>query len=731
MQIVCEGTDPSGIYLAALLKRADPSRQVAIVERPVPAALQTLPVVLTNQVKKRLCLADPVLQAAIDDACHATDRLDISRDGRSTLIEGIEHRFIARGRLTLLALTRARELGCEVVTAAPDELDLLVIADGEPRHEPFASPAKPSPLLSLAFEVEGEIAAPAFLVRQTEVGVFHAFLWPIAANAGVLLVETPVAVLEASGLSREADAGADVCYRLFADDLGGLTVRPSDSFWRDRAGRRSPRWVAGNAVLIGDGALSAHPSLGLATRHAMEAAEDLAASFGSAGPVHETLSGWEKRRRPLADSLARADAANLTWLAHVQRYIDMPPAQFAYAASTRTMRVDHAAMQRADPALTGAVEAIVAGPVRTRSNRPPPPMFAPITLRSLTIPNRIVVSPMCMYNADDGTVGDFHLVHYASRATGGAGLVLTEMADVSPEGRISPACAGIYKPEHVPAWKRIVDYVHRHTGATIGIQLGHAGRKGAVKRGWERGPLEPAQAWQTLAPSAIPFDQDRTTPRELDRDDMDRLIAAYVAAARMSHEAGFDIIEMHLAHGYLLSGFISPLANKRSDAYGGSLANRLRFPMEVFEAVRAAWPADKPISTRISAFDWIEGGTTVEDAVEIARALKAAGNDIVACSTGGVTAERRPNVGRLYQGIFSDAVRNEAKVATMTVGGVASHADANMMIAAGRADMCALARGFLYDPYFPLHAAQQQGYTDLDWPKEYRNATALRMRDLW
>jgi anthraniloyl-CoA monooxygenase len=356
-------------------------------------------------------------------------------------------------------------------------------------------------------------------------------------------------------------------------------------------------------------------------------------------------------------------------------------------------------------------------------------MFTPITLRGLTIPNRIAMSPMCMYNAvdADGTVGDFHLVHYGSRAVGGAGLIITEMTDVSPEGRISAHCAGMYKPEHVGAWKRVTDFVHQKSQAKIGVQLGHAGRKGGEKRPWERGGGKGPE-WPLIAPSAVPFNKDAVPPREMTRADMDRLITAYANATRMADQAGFDFLELHFAHGYLLSTFISPLSNKRTDHYGGSLANRLRFPMEVFEAVRAAWPQDKPTCVRISAVDWMDGGTTVDEAIAIGRMLRDAGNDILSVSTGGVVGVR-PTAGRLYQATFSDQVRNELKITTMNVGAMASHGDINAMIAAGRADMVAMARGMLFDPYFVRHAAYQQDYTDLGWPQEYERAPTLDMRD--
>jgi anthraniloyl-CoA monooxygenase len=347
-----------------------------------------------------------------------------------------------------------------------------------------------------------------------------------------------------------------------------------------------------------------------------------------------------------------------------------------------------------------------------------PPMFTPYAVRGLTLKNRVVLSPMCMYSAVDGTVNDFHLVHLGSRAQGGAGLILSEMTDVVPEGRISPGCAGMYKPEHVPAWKRVVDFVHGHTDAKIGVQLGHAGRKAATKVAWEGGgPLTGADAWPIVAPSPIPFTPESQTPREMDRRDMDRVRDAFVRAAGKADEAGFDIVELHFAHGYLLSTFVSPLSNKRSDGYGSSLGNRLRFPLEILKAVRAVWK--KPLSMRISAVDWVEGGTTVEDAVEIGRRVKAEGLDILTVSSGNVINGARPTVSGLFQTPFSERVRREAGIPTMTVGNISSAADMNAIIAEGRADLCVMAKGHLYDPYFTRHAARQLGIEDPAWPRQY------------
>ena len=358
------------------------------------------------------------------------------------------------------------------------------------------------------------------------------------------------------------------------------------------------------------------------------------------------------------------------------------------------------------------------------------PMFTPFTLRGITLKNRLVMSPMCQYSADDGTVGDWHLVHLGSRAMGGTGLVITEMTDISPEGRISKGCAGMYKRAHVAAWKRVVDFVHAHSDTKIAVQLAHAGRKASCHVAWEGGgPLPDGEAWEIIAPSPLPFSSASQTPREMTRADMDRLVEAFAQGARWADEAGFDMIEIHGGHGYLISSFISPLANRRTDDYGGSLANRMRFPLEVFHAIRANWPDEKPISMRISAYDWVEGGTEVDDAVEIGRIMKAAGLDILDVSSGNVTDDVRPRVDGLFQTPFSERVRAEVGIPTMTVGNIAGPEQINAIVAEGRADLCCMAKGQLFDPYFAHHSARTLGQDGHKWPKQYGAAAFFKPVD--
>jgi anthraniloyl-CoA monooxygenase len=403
---------------------------------------------------------------------------------------------------------------------------------------------------------------------------------------------------------------------------------------------------------------------------------------------------------------------------------------------TRSLRVTHENLKVRDARFVATVDRWFAEQAARQSGVPlpsaparvPPPMFTPFRLRDVVLSNRIVVSPMCQYSAEDGTPNDWHLVHLGSRAAGGAALVVAEMTDVSREGRISPGCTGMYKPEHVDAWRRIVDFVHRHTEARIALQLAHAGRKGSTRRMWDGidEPL-PEGNWPLISASPLPYLPHSQVPREMTREDMDLVRDQFVAAARMAEEAGFDMLELHMAHGYLLASFLSPLTNVRTDAYGGLLDRRLRYPLEVFDAVRAAWPAAKPISVKISATDWAPGGTTAEDAVRIAARLRAHGCDAITVSTGQTVAHQKPVYGRLYQTPFSDRIRHEAGIPTLTVGNLSTYADANSILAAGRADLCVLARGHLYDPYWTRHAARDQGY-DLAWPDQYLSVKSFTPR---
>jgi anthraniloyl-CoA monooxygenase len=735
MKVTCVGTDPAALYLGILLKRRDPSHVVRFLDdAPLPSAPATI---ICNPLKPRLVLADAETFDAIKPAIVSFDRVNIDADGRTFETGGLKYATVDRTALVDALKRRAQELGCtferRALTDDDRRSDLVVAADG-PNSPTRTSTAGFQPELSrssnvsVVFQSAEPTDALHYFFRATEHGLFHAWKVPRGPNGSSIVVETPAETLRVSGLDRAPpECIIALCRKLFALPLDRIVATADGSIWDSFATVRNRPWHAGNVVVIGRAAYTSHSSVGLDLRSQLEDAEALAGELSSGASISDALAAYEAARRPKAESLQRASEASLTWFEHVRRYRELPFEQFCFSLLTNSMRLTYARVEKAAPDLARTVDTLVAG-TTPASNRPPPPMFAPIRLRGLTIPNRVVVSPMCQYSAEDGTVTDWHLVHLGSRAIGGAGLIIAEMTDVLPEGRISLHCAGMYKPEHVGAWKRVTDFVHANTESRIAVQLAHAGRKGSLTRSWEGHKSLGEAKWELVAPSPLAFAEGRQVPREMTRADMDKVHDAFVRATEMAEAAGFDMIELHYAHGYLMSSFISPLSNRRTDEYGGSLENRMRFPLEVFNAVRAAWPTHKPISTRISSVDWVEGGTTIKDAIEIARMLQAAGNDILAVSTGGVSGAQRPVDGRAFQATFSDQIRNELGIPTMAVGGIVSHGDINTIVGAGRADMCALARGYLEDAYFARHAARAQGYTGLKWPSQYRRAGEVQLR---
>ncbi|MEA2987425.1 MAG: anthraniloyl-CoA monooxygenase [Alphaproteobacteria bacterium] len=738
MKVACVGLDPAGLYLGILLKRRDPAHAVRFIEGAEPDAGPAP--ILCNPLRPRLALDDAQTLEELDQELAYFDTVAVKTKDRAFETKGLRYAAIDRAALVGILKRRAARLGCEFERApgifSPDQIadaDLIVVADGaasrlRERAAGLATTLAESRTRLIAFESQKRSDALTYTFRDTPGGVFHAFAYPRGRAGSCIVVEAPAEAVRASGMERATAAQAlAFCRELFPEALDGATPLEHETGWRPFLTVRNRPWHAGNVVLLGQAAYTSHVSVGLDVRSALEDAEALADQLGSGAGMADALKAYEAARRPKAESLQRAAQASLNWFETVSRSIRKPFEQFVFSLLTSSMRMTYARIDKVAPDLVRAVDGLIAG-AAPGANRPPPPMFAPITLRELTIPNRIVVSPMCMYSAKDGTVNDFHLVHLGSRAVGGAGLVLTEMTDVLPEGRISLHCAGMYSPEHVAAWERVVTFVHQHSNAKIGIQLAHAGRKGSLTRSWEGHESLGEAKWDIVAPSPLPFAQGRQVPKEMTRADMDMVRDAFVRATKMTDAAGFDMIELHFAHGYLISSFISPLSNQRRDDYGGSLANRMRFPLEIFSAVRAAWPAHKPISTRISSVDWVEGGNGIEEGVEIGRMLHDAGNDILAVSSGGVSSEQARVDGRAYQAAFSDRIRNELAIPTMAVGGIVSHGDANTILAAGRADMCALARGYLEDPYFVRHAAREQNYGGHHWPSQYRRAGEVRLR---
>ncbi len=572
------------------------------------------------------------------------------------------------------------------------------------------------------------------MFEDTPHGWFQVHAYQFDADTGTVIVECREETWRAAGLDT-ATAGESVafCERLFARYLGGHRLMTNAKHlanpWITFVQVNNARWFDGNRVLIGDAAHTAHFSIGSGTKLALEDAIGLAGALRRNPERARAFEEYEAERRIEVLRLQNAARNSTEWFENVARYASLEPEQFAYSLLTRSQRLTHDNLRLRDGEYIANIEAWLSQ--RAGTAKPVPPMFAPFRLRELELANRVVVSPMAMYSCVDGTPNDFYLVHLGARAQGGAGLVFTEMTCVAPDGRISPGCAGMYRDEHVPAWTRIVDFVHTYTKAKIALQLGHAGPKGSTQRGWEEAdePL-PDGNWPVMGPSPIPFGERHQIPRVMTHADMERVKGEFVRAAEMGLRCGFDLLELHCAHGYLLSSFITPLTNQRTDQYGGSPANRLRFPLDVFAAVRAVWPAHKPMSVRISATDWVEGGITPGDAVDVARAFDAAGADLIDVSAGQTSRLAQPVYGRMFQTPFSDRIRNELRIATMAVGNITDADQVNSIVAAGRADLVALARPHLADPYFTLHAAAQLGYDEQHWPEQYLTGREQYLRNL-
>ncbi len=741
MRIVCVGGGPAGLTFAILMKQRDPAHRITVHERNRPGDTFGWGVVFSDETLRNLKQSDPETEARISGSFAHWDDIDVHFKGRVLRSGG--HGFCGIGRKHLLTILqeRAKSLGVELVfeSEVPDaarfaDADLTVASDGvnsltRARHAADFAPSidvRPNRFIWLGTHRLFE--AFTFIFVETEWGWFQAHAYRFNETTSTFIVETREESWRGAGLAA-MDAGASIafCERLFAPWLDGHRLMTNarhlrGSAWINFNRVSNAHWTRGNLVLMGDAAHTAHFSIGSGTKLAIEDAIGLADAFGRHGTdVPAALAEYEAERRVEVLKIQSAARNSTEWFENVARYAALEPEQFAYSLLTRSQRVSHDNLRLRDASYLRGMEGwLAARSGNETANAPPPPMFLPFRLRDMRLDNRIVVSPMATYSASDGMPTDFHLVHYGARALGGAGLVFTEMTCVTPQGRITPGCPGLYTDAQMQAWARIVDFVHAQSNAKICLQLGHSGPKGSTRIGWE-GMDEPLadDNWELLAPSALRWSPANALPRAMDRADMDRVRDAFAAATRRGAEAGFDMLELHAAHGYLLSAFISPLSNRRDDEYGGSLENRLRFPLDVFRAMREAWPARKPMSVRVSATDWVEGGITAADAVEIARAFRDAGVDLVDVSAGQTSIEAKPVYGRMFQTPFSDRIRNEVGIATMAVGNITEPDHLNSIIAAGRADLCALARPHLCDPQFALHAAAVQGYGAQAWPKQY------------
>jgi len=746
MRIVVIGGGPGGLYFSILMRRVAPDCEITVFERNRASDAFGFGVVFSDETLTVFEHADPVSYREIVSRFTRWTDIDIHHRGATTRSGG--HGFSALGRRELLGILqrRALSLGVDVRFSceAPclDDLgwaDLVVGADGASstvraaRADDFGPSLDPRHCRYMWLGTDLVFDAFKFFIEETPYGVFQAHAYPYDETMSTFIIETGEDTWRRAGLDgavpgslapgESDEIGVQFCRELFASALDGHTLQANNSKWLNFVTVRNRRWRADNVVLLGDAAHTAHFSIGSGTKLAMEDAVGLAWAFRSCGldDVPGALDAYEAERRPVVDSTQRAAQASLEWFEGISRYVGQGRLQFAFNLLTRSRRVTYENLRLRDPTFVGDVDQVFAGEVGAA---PRPPMFMPLPLRGLELANRVVVSPMDMYSAVDGNPSDFHLVHLGARSLGGAGLIYTEMICVSDVGRITPGCAGMYRPEHVETWRRIVAFAHRYAdGCAIAAQLGHSGRKGSTKLMWD-GIDQPLAVgnWEVLAPSPIPYSDRNQVPREMIQADMDQVLSQFVAAARGALAAEFDLLEIHCAHGYLLSSFLSPLTNVRSDSYGGSLAARARFPLEVFDACREVWPASKPMSVRISATDWVDRGFDPDDAVAFAWMLREHGCDIVDVSSGQVTPEEQPAFGRSFQTPFADRIRNEVGLPTIAVGAIASYDDVNTIVLAGRADLCALARPHLYDPNWTLHAAAEQEYAGdgVSWVPQYQ-----------
>ncbi len=775
MNIVCVGGGPAGLYFALLMKKQDPAHDITVVERNQPYDTFGWGVVFSDQTLGNLQAADAATAGEILGAFNHWDDIEVNIRGHKIRSGGHGFCGIGRKRLLNILQQRCEQLGVKLVFDTdvqgdeqfPDA-DLIIASDGlnsRIRSRYAGSYAPDIDLRKCRFVWLGthkRFDAFTFAFEETPHGWFQAHAYQFDGDTSTFIVETPEEVWRRAGLDRmEKDESIAFCENLFGQYLDGHPLMSNAAHLRGSAQWiRFPRvvcrsWVHHNGrapvVLMGDAAHTAHFSIGSGTKLALEDAIELARCIlrSCQGRDSRGLRQAQAERDSLAQALADYEAVrsvevlriqnaarnSTEWFENVARYVHLPPEQFAYSLLTRSQRISHENLRLRDRNYVEEYEDWVAersGIHRSPAQQPVPPMFTPYQARSVTLKNRVVVSPMAQYSCIDGVPGDFHLVHLGARAMGGAAMVVAEMTCPTPDARITPGCPGLWSEQQRDAWQRIVAFIHANTDAKIAMQLGHAGAKGSTRVPWEGEDLPLEQGnWPLISASPQQYvDGVSDWSKAMTREDMNRVRLDFVRSTQLAAQAGFDWLELHCAHGYLLSSFISPLTNQRTDDYGGTLDNRLRYPLEVFRAVRAAWPDHLPMSVRISAHDWVEGGVTPSDAVEIAKAFKAAGADMIDCSSGQVSKRQAPVYGRMYQTPFADRIRNEAGIPTIAVGAISEADHVNSIIAAGRADLCAIARPHLANSSWTLMEAAKIGYADVQWPKQYRAAKTQLERNL-
>ena len=776
MKIVSIGGGAAGLYFAILMKKQNPAHEITVIERNRPYDTFGWGVVFSDSTLSNFVRADEPTAREILGSFNHWDDIDVRIHDKSVISGGHGFCGIGRKRLLNILQERAEKLGVKLVfetnidddqaVAAQYDADLIIAADGinsaiRTRYQDSFKPDIDTRVCRFVWLGTKKMFKDfTFIFKETEFGWFQAHIYQFDGDTSTFIVETPEEVWQKAGLEHMSqEEGIAFCENLFKEHLDGAPLLSNASHLRGSAiWIKFPRiicenWIHWNTIngkkvpviLMGDAAHTAHFSIGSGTKLAMEDAIELARSFetlakaGSTTNIDDVLKTYQDLRSVEVLKIQSAARNAMEWFEHPVRYTHFPVEQFNYSLLTRSQRISHQNLRIRDAKFLDGYERWFAekafadaGVPLPKNGSQVPPMLTPFKVRDVVLKNRIVVSPMAQYSSHDGVAGDYHLVHLGARAMGGAAMVFTEMTCVTADARITPGCPGMYTPEHTAAWKRIVDFIHTNSDAKIAVQLGHAGAKGATKLAWE-GIDQPVESggWPLISASEQQYLAGVSQKsKAMDRSDIDRVKADFVRATEEANKAGFDWLELHCAHGYLLSSFISPLTNKRTDEYGGSLENRLRYPLEVFNAIRAVWPQGKPISVRISAHDWVPGGITPNDAVEIAKAFKAAGADVIDCSSGQVSKEEKPVYGRMFQTPFSDQVRNEAKIATIAVGAISEADHANTIIAAGRADLCAVARPHLANPSWTLNEAAKIGYLDTRWPKQYVSAKVQLERNL-
>ncbi|MGC2696270.1 MAG: bifunctional salicylyl-CoA 5-hydroxylase/oxidoreductase [Candidatus Angelobacter sp.] len=741
MRIACLGGGPAGLYFAILTKKANPKWNITVIERNRPNDTFGWGIVFSDKTMDGFKTVDEETHAEITRSFRHWDDIDVFFKGRKITSGGHGFCGIARIKLLQILQRRAAGLGVKLIFQTevidPDDYardyDLVIASDGASSvtRRKYENVFKPNVQVRdnryIWLGSRKMLDAFTFDFKETAWGWFNLHAYRFDEEWSTFIVETPEKNWLAAGLDKmEQEESIAFCERLFPERLDGnplisnATHLRGSAMWLKFNRILCEKWFHKNLVLIGDAAHTAHFSIGSGTKLAMEDAIALSRVLSSHnGDVEDALRRYQEEREIEALKLQSAARNRMEWFEQVERYVHQEPEQFTYSLLTGSQRIGHANLKLRDPHYVAAVESWFAR--HSGATGATPPMFTPITLRGLTLKNRVIVSPMATYMAVEGVPNDFHLVHLAARAMGGAAMIGTEMTCVAPDARITPGCPGMWNDEQQNAWTRIVDFVHRHTDAKIAFQVGHAGRKGSTRAGWDAidQPLDFGN-WPLVSASPLPYIEGLSqTPRAATREDMCRIKVDFVAATRRAAAAGFDWLELHCAHGYFLSSFISPLTNCRDDKYGGSVANRCRYPLEVFQAMREVWPEQKPMSVRISAHDWVPGGLTPEDAAEVACLFKAAGADVIDCSSGQVSKAEKPVYGRMFQVPFADKIRNEVGIPTIAVGNIFEGDHVNTIIAAGRADLCAIARPHLADPAWTLHEAAKQGFIDITWPKQY------------